>query len=55
MVLENFIICVYFLIDYNNLPKWFFYLDEVKHLYVVKYYLRNDKELPHWKYLNIGN
>ena len=55
VILENFIIFVYFLIDYNNLPKWFNYIDEVKHLYVVKYYLRNDKELPHWKYLNIGN
>ena len=53
VILENFIIFVYFLIDYNNLPKWFYYLDDLKHLYIVKYYLRNDKELPHWRYLNM--
>ena len=53
LILENFIISVYFLIDFNILPNWFSYLDDIKQLYDVKYYSRKENELPHWRYMKI--
>lgn len=35
------------LLEWNILPPWFEYLSEIKELYYKKYYLRDEKYLPH--------
>ena len=51
LILENLIIIVYFLINFNILPNWFSRLNYVKQLYDAKYYFRNENELPHLRFI----
>jgi hypothetical protein len=43
-IVENIIVLVFFLASYDNLPKWFPYIDQIKHNYIVKV-LRSDFEI----------
>ena len=52
LCIENFVLIIGFLLNINVLPKWFEYLTDLKELYTIKYYKRNEENLPHLKFLN---
>ena len=46
----GFVVCVFlmsYFLTWNVLPPWFDYLEEIKEMYIKKYYERNSNNLPH--------
>ena len=51
LCIENSLLIIGFLLNFNFLPKWFEYLTDLKELYTLKYFLRKNDNLPHLKFL----
>ena len=52
LFIENGLLITGFLVSINILPNWFEYLTDLKELYTLKYYRRNNENLPHLKFLD---
>ena len=47
LIIENLILFIFLIAKINVLPNWFYYIDYLKELYRVKYFDRNEENLPH--------
>jgi uncharacterized protein (DUF4213/DUF364 family) len=47
LIIENLILFIFLIAKINVLPNWFYYIDYLKELYIVKYFDRNEENLPH--------
>ena len=54
-MIENIILALVYLINWNVLPGWFKYKERLKYLYKIKFFDREDSNLPHLKYIDIIN
>jgi hypothetical protein len=54
-MIENIILALVYLINWNVLPGWFKYIERLKYLYKIKFFDREDSNLPHLKYIDIIN
>jgi hypothetical protein len=52
LVIENLILFIFLIAKINVLPNWFYYIDYLKELYTVKYFDRNEDNLPHKIFIN---
>ena len=52
LCIENLLILLNYIFDYNPLPLWFNHLQELKELYIVKYFIRKPENLPHLKFVD---
>ena len=52
LCIENFILIIIYLINWNVQPNWFDHLPELKELYDAKYFRRTEANLPHLKFVN---
>ena len=50
LCIENSLLIIGFLLNFNFLPMWFEYLTDLKELYTLKYFLRKNDNLPHLKF-----
>ena len=51
LCIENFYLFFAFLLHFNELPQWFKHLEDLKELYIIKYFNRNEENLPHLKFI----
>ena len=54
-ITENLILALIYLLNWYVLPGWFKYVERLKFLYKIKFFDREDENLPHCKYINIIN
>jgi len=52
-MIENLILALNYLFDWYVLPSWFKYVERLKFLYKIKFFDRDDKNLPHLKFNDI--
>ena len=52
LCVENLIMIIIYLMNWNVLPNWFEHLQELKELYDAKYFRRTENNLPHLKFIN---